>query len=60
MHQEMPQVRPSEPRLARDDFVSSNVTMRDGRVNRVNYSGPTEGLLTPDEQCAFAVQHCTR
>ena len=41
-------------------FCVVNVTMRDGRVSRVNYSGPTGGLLTPDEQCAFAVQNCTR
>jgi hypothetical protein len=41
-------------------YCTINVTMRDGRVSRVNYSGPTGGLLTPDEQCAFAVQNCTR
>jgi hypothetical protein len=37
-----------------------NVTMTNGRVGRVNYVGPTGGLLTPGEQCAFAVQNCTR
>jgi hypothetical protein len=41
-------------------FCTVNVTMRDGRVSRINYSGPTGGLLTPGEQCAFAVQNCTR
>ena len=35
-----------------------NVVMSAGRVSQVNYSGPTGGLLTPGEQCAFAVQNC--
>ncbi len=29
-----------------------------GYVSVVNYSGRTGGLLTKDEQCAFAVQNC--
>jgi hypothetical protein len=37
-----------------------NVTIVDGRVNRVNYLGPTGGLLTAGEQCAYAVQNCGR
>jgi hypothetical protein len=41
-------------------FCTVNVTMLEGRVSRVNYVGPTGGLLTPGEQCAFAVQNCTR
>ena len=41
-------------------FCTVNVTMTDGRVSRVNYVGPTGGLLTGGEQCAFAVQNCTR
>ena len=32
--------------------------MMNGRVNRVNYVGPTGGLLTPGEQCAYVVQAC--
>ena len=43
-----------------DSFASARSTGPDGRVSRVNYSGPTGGLLTPDEQCACAVQNCTR
>jgi hypothetical protein len=39
-------------------FCTVNVTMTAGRVSRVNYVGPTGGLLTPGEQCAFAVQNC--
>lgn len=39
-------------------FCTVNVVMNDGRVNRLNYSGPTGGILTSGEQCAFAVQNC--
>ena len=35
-----------------------NVVMSGSRVSRVNYSGPTGGLLTAGEQCAYAVQNC--
>jgi hypothetical protein len=41
-------------------FCTVNVTMTGGRVSRVNYVGPTGGLLTPGEQCAFAVENCTQ
>jgi hypothetical protein len=37
-----------------------NVTMVNGRVDRVNYLGPTGGLLTAGEQCAYAVQACVQ
>jgi hypothetical protein len=30
-----------------------------GRVSAVNYLGPTGGLLSLNEQCAFAVEQCT-
>lgn len=39
-------------------FCTVNVTLMDGRVTRINYVGPTGGLLTQGEQCAFAVQNC--
>jgi hypothetical protein len=39
-------------------FCTINVVMTNGAVNHVNYSGPTGGLLTACEQCAFAVQNC--
>jgi hypothetical protein len=29
--------------------------MTNGAVSAMNYLGPTGGLLTPNEQCAFAV-----
>jgi hypothetical protein len=41
-------------------FYTVNVTMSAGRVSRVNYVGPTGDLLTPGEQCAFAVENCTQ
>jgi len=41
-------------------FCNINVVMAQGVVSRVNYSGPTGGLLTGGEQCAFAVENCTR
>jgi hypothetical protein len=40
-------------------FCNINVVMSQAMVSRVNYSGPTGGLLTGGEQCAFAVENCT-
>jgi outer membrane protein assembly factor BamE (lipoprotein component of BamABCDE complex) len=39
-------------------FCTVNVTMASGRVSRINYVGPSGGLLTPGEQCAFALSNC--
>jgi outer membrane protein assembly factor BamE (lipoprotein component of BamABCDE complex) len=39
-------------------YCTINVTMENGHVARMNYVGPTGGLLTQGEQCAFAVQNC--
>ncbi|MFM0244913.1 hypothetical protein [Paraburkholderia sediminicola] len=36
-----------------------SIVMTNGSVSRVNYSGPTGGVLTKGEQCAYAVQNCT-
>ena len=44
--------------VATHRYCTVNVVMSDGRVTRVNYSGPTGGVLTEGEQCAFAVQNC--
>ena len=41
-------------------YCTINLAMTGGRVNRVNYVGPTGGLLTPGEQCAFALQNYTQ
>lgn len=35
-----------------------SIVMMNGTVSRVNYSGPTGGVLTKGEQCAYAVQNC--
>lgn len=39
-------------------FCTVNVVMTSGRVASLNYNGPTGGLITAGEQCAFAVQNC--
>jgi hypothetical protein len=41
-------------------FCTVNVVMTDGRVTTINYNGPTGGLLTAGEQCAFAVDACIK
>ena len=46
--------------VTRRRFCTVNVTMVNGRVNQVNYLGPTGGLLTAGEQCAYAVQGCAQ
>jgi hypothetical protein len=37
-----------------------NVVMKDGVVAAVNYTGPTGGILSKGEQCAYAVQNCVK
>ncbi len=39
-------------------FCNVNIVMTSGRVSAVNYTGPTGGLLTAGEQCAYAVNSC--
>jgi outer membrane protein assembly factor BamE (lipoprotein component of BamABCDE complex) len=46
--------------VAEQRFCTVNVTMTSGRVSRMNYVGPTGGLLTQGEQCAFALQNCVQ
>jgi hypothetical protein len=41
-------------------FCTVNVVITGGIVSKVNYVGPTGGLLTAGEQCAFAVQNCVQ
>ncbi len=41
-------------------FCNINIVMASGRVSAVNYNGPTGGLLTAGEQCAYAVDACVR
>ena len=44
--------------IAKSRYCVVNVTMHEGRVARLNYVGPTGGLLTQGEQCAFVIQNC--
>jgi hypothetical protein len=39
-------------------FCNIDIVMTTGVVSRVNYSGPTGGLISQGEQCAYAVQNC--
>ena len=39
-------------------FCKVDVVMNVGRVSRINYTGPTGGLLTRGEQCGYAVDNC--
>jgi hypothetical protein len=39
-------------------FCTVNVVMTAGRVSSLDYVGPTGGLLSPNEQCAFAIANC--
>jgi hypothetical protein len=41
-------------------FCTVNIVIHDGVVSQVNYSGPTGGILTGGEQCAFAVEACAK
>jgi hypothetical protein len=41
-------------------FCNINIVMASGRVTAVNYTGPTGGLLSAGEQCAYAVDACVR
>lgn len=44
----------------KNKYCVVNVVMKNDVVSQVNYSGRTGGLLTGDEQCAFAVNNCVR
>lgn len=41
-------------------FCQINVVMSGGAVASVNYQGPTGGLITAGEQCAYAVDACVK
>jgi hypothetical protein len=41
-------------------FCTVNIVMSGEAVSAVNYRGPTGGLLTQGEQCAYAVDACVR
>jgi hypothetical protein len=44
--------------VSQSRFCTVNVTMMNGRVQALNYTGPTGGLLTEGEQCAFVLKNC--
>ena len=46
--------------VASSRYCIVNIVMSAGRVSRVNYNGPTGGLITGGEQCAFAVRNCVQ
>jgi hypothetical protein len=41
-------------------FCTVNIIMSGATVSEVNYRGPTGGLLTRGEQCAYAVDACVK
>jgi hypothetical protein len=41
-------------------FCQINVVMTGQSVASVNYQGPTGGLITAGEQCAYAVDACLK
>ena len=41
-------------------FCRINLVMASGAVSAVNYQGPTGGLITAGEQCAYAVDACVK
>jgi hypothetical protein len=46
--------------VTKQRFCKVDIVMTKGVVSEVNYSGPTGGILTQGEQCAFAVQNCVQ
>ena len=41
-------------------YCTVNLTMTAGRISTVDYLGPSGGLLSAGEQCAFAIQNCVK
>lgn len=41
-------------------YCEATFVLRNGVVEKINYSGRTGGLATKGEQCAFVVQNCVR
>jgi hypothetical protein len=46
--------------VASSRFCNINIVFGGGQVSAVNYTGPTGGLLTAGEQCAYAVDACVK
>jgi hypothetical protein len=41
-------------------FCVVNLVMASGKVKAVNYNGPTGGVFTKGEQCAYAIENCVK
>jgi hypothetical protein len=41
-------------------YCNVTILMKGGNVSAVRYQGPTGGLITEGEQCAYAVNACVR
>jgi hypothetical protein len=41
-------------------FCNINIVFAGGQVSAINYTGPTGGLLTAGEQCAYSVDACVK
>ena len=46
--------------IASNRFCKINIVFNGGQVSVVNYTGPTGGLLTAGEQCAYAISPCVK
>jgi hypothetical protein len=46
--------------VASSRFCKINIVFGGGQVSAVNYTGPTGGLLTAGEQCAYAISPCVK
>ena len=46
--------------IATERHCTVNIVLTGGRVSAVNYTGPTGGVLSAGEQCAYAVEGCMR
>jgi len=46
--------------IAQQRYCIVNVTMIEGKVSALNYTGPSGGPFTAGEQCAYAVRNCVR
>lgn len=41
-------------------FCVVNLVISKGKVQAIHYNGPTGGLLTKGEQCAYAIENCVK
>jgi hypothetical protein len=46
--------------VASSRLCNINIVFTGGKVATINYTGPTGGLMTAGEQCAYAVNACVK